>query len=232
MVYRPGNTNVIIIIYWTFYLFVISAGQPKIPCTFPCDFINKTFDVYSQATEFSVSSYGSWTFSADKSTGTYLNINVDCFQISEQFLVLRLSESSTTEETEFLCFPVFYTVGQSFFKYLSKGVVSKLSNISSALTESQLCKICDLSGFTTLAVASVPESVTPVVCEVPSFCQPSNNIPCPGGGSLPTGCSGMTTNPTTTTTTNTPTTTTSDTQTTIRTKKPCGRRRRKHINGH
>ncbi|XP_052068694.1 uncharacterized protein LOC127707967 isoform X2 [Mytilus californianus] len=200
MVYRPGNTNVIIIIYWTFYLFVISAGQPKIPCTFPCDFINKTFDVYSQATEFSVSSYGSWTFSADKSTGTYLNINVDCFQISEQFLVLRLSESSTTEETEFLCFPVFYTVGQSFFKYLSK--------------------------------ASVPESVTPVVCEVPSFCQPSNNIPCPGGGSLPTGCSGMTTNPTTTTTTNTPTTTTSDTQTTIRTKKPCGRRRRKHINGH
>ncbi|XP_071133112.1 uncharacterized protein [Mytilus edulis] len=153
MEYRPGNINMKIVIYLTFYLHVFSAGQSEAACTFPCGFRNKTFDLYLDV--FGTEPFITWTFNADGSASTVFGGTVNCFQISEQFLVVRIEESS-----RFWCFPIFYTAGQSNFTFIMQGEFDwkVFENVSSALNESQLCEVCGENGadkFTVVAIGKV-----------------------------------------------------------------------------
>ncbi|XP_063446565.1 uncharacterized protein LOC134726098 [Mytilus trossulus] len=234
MEYRLVNINMKIVIFLTFYLHVFSAGQSEFPCTFPCSFRNKTFDLYQDLIN-AESPFTTWTFNADGSAATVFGDSVNCFQVSEQFLIIRVENSSI-----FLCFPIFYTAGQSNFTFVLRGNLNakEFENVSSALNQSQLCEVCGVNNANTVTVVAIeqpssyPDSVTPAVCQVPSFCPSNIMTSCPEEGSIPTECSGVTTNSPTTVTTDTPTTTTSEIPTTIGTKKPCARRRHKHTNGH
>ncbi|XP_063446560.1 uncharacterized protein LOC134726093 [Mytilus trossulus] len=139
MEYRPGNINMKIVIYLTFYLHVFSTGQSEAACTFPDGFRNKTFYLFAS----SGSPFATWTFNADGSTGNMFGFPINCFQISEQFLVLSISS------TQFWCFPIFYTAGQSNFSFVAQGEFDwkVFENVSSALNESQLCEVCGENGI-------------------------------------------------------------------------------------
>ncbi|XP_076072706.1 uncharacterized protein LOC143044534 isoform X1 [Mytilus galloprovincialis] len=124
-----------------------NIGQSEAACTFPGGFINKTFDLFESAGP----PFGTWTFNADGSTGNVLIFDVSCFQISEQFLVLRITP------TQFLCFPIFYTAGQSNFTFIIQGEFEwkEFENVSSALNESQLCEVCGENGIEKLTILAI-----------------------------------------------------------------------------
>ncbi|CAC5361941.1 unnamed protein product [Mytilus coruscus] len=229
--------------YLVLFFCAVSASQSEFPCTFPCDWINKTFTLYSDETNVTKK----MVFNADGTTGTFLSTDMQCFQISEQFLIIKLFLMSGDDESIDIlaCFPVFYTSGQSNFTVHLKDVARIIVNQTGALNDSQLCEICGTGIFsgigTILALAPAPNVIPPAVCEVPFNCQSDSGIACPQGGSIPKECTGKdttttdkttttTTDKTTTTTTDKTTTTTADNPNTTR-KKPCGRRGRLHRHG-
>ncbi|XP_063446562.1 uncharacterized protein LOC134726094 [Mytilus trossulus] len=151
MEYRLVNINMKIVIYLTFYLHVFSAGQSEFPCTFPCGFRNKTFDLYQDVIRAG-SSFATWTFNADGSAATFFGSSVNCFQISEQFLILSIENS-----LKFLCFPIFYTAGQSNFTFVIRGNLNskEYENVSSAFNQSQVCEVCGVNNAETATVVAI-----------------------------------------------------------------------------
>ncbi|XP_063447237.1 uncharacterized protein LOC134726750 [Mytilus trossulus] len=149
MEYRLGNINMKIVIYLTFYLYVVFTGQSEADCIFPCGFRNKTFDLYADDSELSGQI---WTFNADGSGATFVGDPVNCFQISEQFLILRIEKSPY-----FVCFPIFYTDGQSNFTFVIQGFGNskEFENVRSALNESQLCEVCGENGAEIITVVAI-----------------------------------------------------------------------------
>lgn len=78
---------------------LLIPGQTEFPCTFPCDWINKTFALYRNRSN-SIESVTSMTFNDDGTTGTiFSTVKMQCFQISEQFLVIRNTRYRYTEYT-------------------------------------------------------------------------------------------------------------------------------------
>ncbi|CAC5386135.1 unnamed protein product [Mytilus coruscus] len=222
--------------YLTFFFFVAAASQSEFPCTFPCDWINKTFSLYRDIGN-GVFIYHTMTFNADGTTGAFTGIlPFKCFQISEQFLMVTLQVQPGFIAIR--CLAVFYTLGQSNFSlYFPTFNQKRIKNQAVAFNESQVWDICGLDTAnmgSILALAPAPSEVPPAVCKVPSFCQSDSGAVCPQGGSIPKECTSKDTttiDKTTTTTLAQSTTTTVDYSTTTRAKKPCGRRGRLHKHG-
>ncbi|VDI09225.1 Hypothetical predicted protein [Mytilus galloprovincialis] len=201
---------------------LVTSGQTEFPCTFPCDWINKTFALYRNRSN-SIESVTSMTFNDDGTTGTiFSTVKMQCFQISEQFLVIRNTRSTDVSEDVFwfFCIPVFYTPGQSHFTMHIKDGERPVFNQTVALSETQLCQICGTGTFTSfgtvLALAPAPNVIHPAPCEAPSNCQSDSGIVCPQGGNIPKECfdDTTTTDKTTTSSQAQPTTVTTDTPTT------------------
>ncbi|XP_063447512.1 uncharacterized protein LOC134727056 [Mytilus trossulus] len=215
------------LVYLLFFLFEISAGTTEFPCKFPCEWRNKTFNIY----EAGKPTY-TWKFSSDGETSIVSNsVQLQCHQITERFLIVRANQGN-----QFICYAIFYDTGSpvkfQFSTHNSRGFANQTGEFT------DLCGVCDINGFNgepSVTVYEAVESGTPatsppvnsVPCNIPSTC--TSGIPCDTSDVIPKDCMDTTTESPTSTTEETATITEATTTTTAPTKpKRHCRKKQKH----
>ncbi|XP_076105899.1 uncharacterized protein LOC143074236 [Mytilus galloprovincialis] len=154
---------------------LVVGGKTEFPCKFPDEWVDKTFVLY-EGSPPALSAF--WTFESDGITLTTEGAPTTCYQITDQFYVIR------DHAGKFECFTIDFTPAENNFTVGDKGNARVINPLpSGAFNETVLCNLC--SEATTkylIAIAqpvdAQPTDIIPIECDVPYFCTSGTGNKC------------------------------------------------------